>query len=359
MENTGERYLPDISGLNESGIEHIQRYLFALQNAKNKIVVDIASGEGYGSDMMADVAQCVVGVDISIQAVNHANAKYKKANLSFIQGSIDNLPFDDSSVDMVVSFETIEHVVEEVQHKFIKEAHRILKDDGIFLISTPNKAGLEHYRLSSDFHVKELYLDEFKNCLKNEFKYVTLYKQFHESACFLISDGTKKDNPYTKLTGTEYRSNDELFVVAVASNVKQSDWECFVSLSSEPYANRKAFLYYRDQAEYLQQKSNTLQQNAIKYFFKKNPHIYIYGAGDKAAIVADYLRVMGIDYIGHIVSNNKQKPNKYMSHPVFYLNEVNFDNSNIGVILGLNSNNRDEVAPLLSKAGIEDIYYFE
>ena len=63
LEWTGERYVPSVKG--EIRLEHVHRYLIARELSHGKRVLDIASGEGYGSDILASVATEVVGVDVS------------------------------------------------------------------------------------------------------------------------------------------------------------------------------------------------------------------------------------------------------------------------------------------------------
>ena len=86
---TGERLVPSVT--DQTAIEHLHRYSVALNLAAGKRVLDIASGEGYGSDMLARVAQHVIGVDICPDSVNHAAAKYRRSNLEFRLG--DCVPF--------------------------------------------------------------------------------------------------------------------------------------------------------------------------------------------------------------------------------------------------------------------------
>src|SRR6266404_3605010 len=108
MEFTGERFLPTVEG--ELKTEHFHRYAFSFPFVRNKIVLDIASGEGYGSAFLARYAHYVVGVDIDSEAVTHANRKYAtQQNLKFLTGGCDNIPLADASIDIVTSFETIEH----------------------------------------------------------------------------------------------------------------------------------------------------------------------------------------------------------------------------------------------------------
>ena len=106
---TGERFVPGTRG--EIWVEHWHRYHFAARLAAGQRVVDAACGEGYGSALLAAVARGVVGVDIDAPTIAHARATYGGvANLSFVEGSATRLPLPDASVDIVVSFETIEHL---------------------------------------------------------------------------------------------------------------------------------------------------------------------------------------------------------------------------------------------------------
>ena len=104
---TGERLETFV--LNDSTIEHLHRYAIAKELVQGKRVLDIACGEGYGSNLLAASADFVNGVDIDQVVIAHAAEKYKKENLSFSQGSVEKIPFDANTFDMVVSFETLEH----------------------------------------------------------------------------------------------------------------------------------------------------------------------------------------------------------------------------------------------------------
>ncbi|MEP6702237.1 MAG: class I SAM-dependent methyltransferase, partial [Betaproteobacteria bacterium] len=115
---TGERFLPELRG--EIWLEHWHRYHFAAPLGENRRVLDVASGEGYGSAMLALAALSVTGLDASAGAVAHARTVYGHlSNLQFVCGDCAALPFADGSFDVVVSFETIEHIA--AQREFLGE----------------------------------------------------------------------------------------------------------------------------------------------------------------------------------------------------------------------------------------------
>jgi len=173
---TGERLTTYIA--QEYGtIEHLHRYALAMNLSKQKTILDIASGEGYGSNLLSNTAEYVYGVDIDLAAVEHARNKYglSRTNLEFLRGSASDIPLPDSSVDVVVSFETIEHHTE--HEKMMKEIRRVLRPSGVLLISSPEKKIYSERDPGNSFHVKELYLNEFKRLLSSYFSNNVYYSQ--------------------------------------------------------------------------------------------------------------------------------------------------------------------------------------
>jgi SAM-dependent methyltransferase len=167
MTFTGERYLPAVGGSIE--LEHIHRYLFAVEYVKDKVVLDIACGEGYGSNILGRVATKVYGVDIDKSVIEHASKNYLAGNLEFKAGDCKNIPLDDQSVDVIISFETIEH--HDHHEEMLSEFRRVMKNGGILIISSPDK--LEYSDLTgyvNPYHVKELYRGEFETLLGNHFR---------------------------------------------------------------------------------------------------------------------------------------------------------------------------------------------
>jgi len=170
-----ERVTPGISPSNVMQ-EHIDRYTFALGYVKGKRVLDAACGTGYGTRLLAQVADRVTGIDISPTAINHARKKYPAVALDFIEGDVLYLPFPDSSFDVVVSFETVEHVKE--YQTFIRECRRVLKQNGILICSTPNsKISSPDGVVKNPYHVIEFDSIEFTDLLLKDFALVEMYGQ--------------------------------------------------------------------------------------------------------------------------------------------------------------------------------------
>ncbi len=188
MDFTGERFVPDIGLETEIEAEHLQRYQSVQGVVTGKRVLDIASGAGYGAVLLAENAAHVCGVDIDYEAVNFARDRYKEVNLTYLQASLAALPFASGSFDVVISFETIEHVSADLHNKFLEEILRVLSPDGFLIISTPDKhiySELTDYK--NEFHLKEFYRQEFCDFLKQFFPHVCLLDQL-QGVAYIITD---------------------------------------------------------------------------------------------------------------------------------------------------------------------------
>jgi 2-polyprenyl-3-methyl-5-hydroxy-6-metoxy-1,4-benzoquinol methylase len=181
MDFTGERV---VLGKSKSLIEneHLARYRFAAQLVEGKRVADIACGTGYGTEMLAlSGARSVHGMDISEDAVafckkHHSapNATYSVANAQKLAAILDN------EFDIVVSFETIEHL--HGVEAYLDEMTRILRPGGTFLVSTPDRrisSVLYCYfgRPANKHHVREYTERELLNLLSTRFHIVACYGQ--------------------------------------------------------------------------------------------------------------------------------------------------------------------------------------
>jgi len=172
---TGERFVPGTKG--EIWVEHWHRYHFAARWVAGTRVLDVACGEGYGSALLARHAASVTGVDISPQAIDHAKAEYASlANVEYLCASCTALPVESGSIDVAVSFETIEHI--EAQAQFLDELARVLKPGGVLLLSCPNKLEYTDKRsYVNEFHVKELYREELAALVGSRWPFSTWFAQ--------------------------------------------------------------------------------------------------------------------------------------------------------------------------------------
>jgi ubiquinone/menaquinone biosynthesis C-methylase UbiE len=221
---TGERLVPTASG--QTAVEHLHRYAVARDIASGKTVLDIASGEGYGAHLLAEVAELVIGVDITADAVRHAQTKYGRNNLAFIVGECASIPLDTATVDLVVSFETLEH--HDRHEAMIMEIKRILRTDGTLIISSPDKreySEIPNYK--NPFHVLELDLSQFEALLQSHFRNVHIYGQRVSSGSYVAPIPTQSEalvSPFKTYTGnfsgihSECGIHRPIYFIAVASN---------------------------------------------------------------------------------------------------------------------------------------------
>ncbi len=153
--------------------EHYARYIFSSFFVGGKVVLDVACGTGYGSFYLAKKgAKKVFGVDNSEDAIAYAKREFSHPKVEYLVGDAQDLKLSDRSVDVVVSLETIEHVPD--FKKFLGEVTRVLKKDGLFIVSTPNE---KVFPPDSPWHKKEFTLREFKEVLKKLFKNIDLFYQ--------------------------------------------------------------------------------------------------------------------------------------------------------------------------------------
>jgi GT2 family glycosyltransferase/ubiquinone/menaquinone biosynthesis C-methylase UbiE/glycosyltransferase involved in cell wall biosynthesis/uncharacterized coiled-coil DUF342 family protein len=174
LDFTGERMTSDISG--QIAFEHFHRYCLARDLAVGRNILDVASGEGYGSALLADVARSVVGVELDAASVKHAREAYPRENLRFLEGDATRMPLPDACVDMVVSFETLEHLGD--HDRFLSEVRRVLRPGGLFLVSTPDR---DVYSApgqpKNPYHVLELTPPQFSQLLSTHFTHHRILAQ--------------------------------------------------------------------------------------------------------------------------------------------------------------------------------------
>ncbi|MFT3907926.1 MAG: class I SAM-dependent methyltransferase [Ferruginibacter sp.] len=258
----GERLEPE--QLSENTSEHLHRYALALQFCENKAVLDIASGEGYGSNLLAKKARLVAGVDIDNETILRAKEKYKQANLEFKTGSADKIPYPDHSFDVVISFETLEH--HDRHEEMMAEVKRVLKPGGLCVISTPDKlvySDKKNYK--NPFHVKELYKEEFRGLLKKYFSGVSIFRQQFFSGSLIVPDKSNaNDLKYYRGDFNAVNINNEIeseYLLGFASDAAFAFDESSLFLD-EDFANNKVLQFKNSSRRY---KLGFFILNPLKY----------------------------------------------------------------------------------------------
>jgi len=216
---TGERL--ETSIYSKSTIDHLHRYALASKFIKDKIVLDIASGEGYGSNLLSKNASFVFGVDIDKTSIEYARLKYKSENIEFLVGNTSAIPLENNSVDIVISFETVEHHNE--HDEMMAEIKRVLRPSGMLIISTPDKLTYSDKRdYNNIFHIKELYKEEFRNLISKYFHNHQLLSQSYLNGNSLLLD-EKNESEALFFTGDYSHLKeiklDSLYLIILASDV--------------------------------------------------------------------------------------------------------------------------------------------
>jgi ubiquinone/menaquinone biosynthesis C-methylase UbiE len=158
--------------------EHVHRYDEAIRFINGTdIILDIACGTGFGSDMLAQhTSGMVTGGDIAADAIRECNANWTRENLRFEVLDGTKLPYTENYFDKIVSFETIEHTTQ--YKEMLGEFHRVLKPGGIAFISTPNfPVNSPTGKVLNPYHTQEFTYGELKQLLDEIFSNVKITGQ--------------------------------------------------------------------------------------------------------------------------------------------------------------------------------------
>lgn len=256
--------------------QHVSRYVFASQFVKGKIVLDIACGSGYGSQLLLEAgAKEVIGVDVSEDAIEYCKKKYRDPKMKFVQGSVDLIPIDtEKSIDVIVSFETIEHVGDTEQKTFLQQVKKFLKSDGVFIVSTPNNTVSPQ---GNPFHIKEFGYSEFFTFLSQYFSSVEPFLQDSVEASYVFSKKSLEKKSLLNISQSvqlfSTRSVDaekNLFLIAMCSssplptNIHDmallSDiqaWKRYIGY--EDYISRKD-VFIREKDRYIEELNGEVQK---------------------------------------------------------------------------------------------------
>jgi SAM-dependent methyltransferase len=140
--------------------EHLARYEWAARIANGKTALDVACGTGYGAKLLKRRVETILSVDLSEPALRFGSREY---GIRAICANAHELPFTSTSLDAVVSLETVEHLAR--PERFVAEVHRVLRSGGLFLLSTPNR----HLSFGRNpYHIREFILDELESILNEK-----------------------------------------------------------------------------------------------------------------------------------------------------------------------------------------------
>lgn len=221
------------------------RYLTLQNFCDNKIVVDMACGTGYGTNILADTAKKVYAFDIDLETIEKCKDKYRNSKIEFAVSDATNINLDNNSIDVFISCETIEHITQCEQQKFISEIRRVLKNNGTAILTTPNKERIDNFEVKNLYHLKELYPDELISLVKSKFKYYKLfYMDINMVSCIFDSDIKKRENSET-IKFSNYNSETEvsqpaIYMLIICSNKERN----IKSISSVLYDCEYKFTNY-------------------------------------------------------------------------------------------------------------------
>ncbi len=295
---TGERMTTAVQGQIE--FEHFHRYCLARDLCAGLDVLDVASGEGYGSAILASVARSVTGVEIDPGAIAHARAVYSFENLCFLEGSALSLPLEAASVDIAISFETVEHIRE--HEDFVAEIRRVLRPGGLFIVSSPDRtvysARHEHV---NEYHLRELTEAEFDAFLNLNFKNAALFHQRALLGSIVVAASCPTHwRSYERRTSDYIEASNGLtrapYIIGFASDAELPD------ISSSVYIDRRSVEeVLQGSAEYERERDEAMRERDEALASRINAAI----RANERECERDELRFAAEERIAQLLEENK------------------------------------------------------
>jgi SAM-dependent methyltransferase len=151
---TGERTVPGVLEENYWFRRHETVYAAVRPRCAGALVLEAGCGEGYGADLLAEVAARILALDYDPVAAAHVARRYPRTGVA--RANLVALPVRDGGCDVVVSLQVIEHLWE--QERFLRECFRVLRPGGSLILSTPNRLTFSPGRDTplNPFHTREL-----------------------------------------------------------------------------------------------------------------------------------------------------------------------------------------------------------
>jgi SAM-dependent methyltransferase len=182
-EPTTERLIVENYQSNEESyliyLIHIATYKHCINFVSGKRVLDYGCGTGYGTALISNNCLQITGIDVSPEAIAHAQSHYNAPNLSYLQvkpAEDAPLPFPDSSFDVVLSFQVIEHVQD--VSVYLREIERVLAPGGYIIIATPDRSSrlFSFQKPWNMWHLREYTQDQLRDTLIGRFSNVNVQK---------------------------------------------------------------------------------------------------------------------------------------------------------------------------------------
>ncbi len=230
-----ERFVPEVHGGQLIDAEHQARYRWAAQAAAGRRALDAACGAGYGTAILAAAgAASAIGIDIEARAVLQARERHP--GLRFEVADLHELPFGDTTFDLIACFEAIEHVSD--PERALDEIRRVLAPDGLLLISSPNRGV---FPPGHRWHVHEYKPDELAETLGRRFVNVRLHRQRSHLATMVSDDATFAVGDSAADLGASVRKisadvpGEELYSLAAASDARLPELRSIAMLAKQDF----------------------------------------------------------------------------------------------------------------------------
>jgi len=231
--------------------EQVSRYHFAGLFAAGKSVLDAGCGTGYGTAFLAGQAAEAVGFDASTEDIASASTKYP--GVRFLTGSANAFPAADGSVDLVTAFGMVERTPD--WQSMVEEANRVLKPDGVFLVSAPNKLYYSETASEDRAPQAEIEREAFEEILARVFPFVRLVAQNHQE-CLLFAG--------------EQASGEGLSFLAAPPEMREARF--FVAVCAKQPVDIPVFAYLANAANLLREREHYIRSLNSELYQERVEH---------------------------------------------------------------------------------------